>query len=330
MIESLDEILTRTILSSIPKNVKPLRYLMETLDIGRESVYRRLKGVIPFTFDEIIKLSIKLHFSLDEIVEKNTGNSEYTSDYHSKNHYTPEQQFYTTHLNYYKSLQTVINSEQVDILLSLNRLFSFFVVNFDMLFKFYYYVWLNQYSGNLSNCRFSEIQLPSQVAAIQQQIKEKASSIKNITFIFDRYILLKLIREIQYYYSRQLITDDELQGIKNDITAFLDYIEKCIQVEGSGDAGSTHQFYLSLLSIEMNSVYGILDGNVVSQCWMYANTPQNIGHTDLIASHKNWIHSLKRSSILISHSNEIAQASFLNQQRKNIDSITNDLFLYYG
>jgi len=330
MIKNLDEILTETILSYIPKNVKPFKYLMEALDIGRESTYRRIRGNIPFTFEEIVKLSSKLNFSIDEIIEKNIKNVKEVSDYQQKARFTAERYFYITHLSYYRMLQSIMNTEKIEISVTLNRLFSLFVVNFDTLFKFYYYVWLHRFGDSSFNSAFSEIQLPTPVVSIQEKIKTKISLINNVTFIFDRYILQKLIKDLQYYHIRKLITDEELQEIKNDIINFIDYIEKRIQVGGTGETSSTNHYYLSLLNIDINSMYGTIGGNLISRYWPCADTSQNIGKDDLIASHNNWIHSLKRSSILISQSNEIAQATFLNQQRKNIEMITNDLFLYYG
>jgi len=331
MIKNLDGILTETILNYIPKSVKPFKYLMDTLDIGRESTYRRIRGNIPFTFEEIVKLSSKLNFSIDEIIEKNIKNNKEISDSQQRIQYSPEGFFYTCHLNYYKILQTIVNAEEFEISISLNRLFSFFVVNFDNLFKFYYYIWLHRFSDSSFNLRYSDIQIPTHIVSIQEKIIDKASLIKNVTFIFDRNILQKLISDLQYYFIRKLITEEELQEIKNDITDFIDYIEKNIQVGGvAEETSSNNHYYLSLLNIDMNSVYGKIDGNIVSKFWSYADTSQALGKNDLIASHNNWIHSLKRSSILISQSNEIAQASFLYQQRKNIEMITNDLFLYYG
>jgi len=330
MIKNLDEILTETILNYIPKNVKPFKYLMEALDIGRESTYRRIRGNIPFTFEEVVKLSSNLNFSIDEIIDKNKRNDREPLDSEQKSVFSAEQYFYTTHLNFYKTLQMITNAEKVEISISLNRLFSFLVSKFDILFKFYYYVWLHRFSDSSFNYRFSDIQVPDSVISIQQSTKEILPAIKNITFIFDQYILQKLIKDLQYYYFRKLISDEELQEIKNDTLDFIDYIEKCIQVSEVEDTSLTNHFYLSLLNIDMNSILGTIDGNVISKFWTHTDTLLNTGKNDLITSHNNWIHSLKRSSILISQSNEIAQASFLNQQRKNIDMITNDLFLYYG
>ena len=303
---------------------------MDILGIGRESTYRRIRCNIPFTFEEIVKLSSSLDFSIDEVVERNLKGGIMLSDLPKKVQYSCEQYFYVIHTNYYKMLQQIINARKVEISISLNRLFSFFVVNFDVLFKFYYFAWIHRLSDNSFNSRFSDIQLPEQVVSIQQKTKEIVSSVKNITFIFDRYILQKLINDLQYYYIRKLISDEELQEIKDNIICFIDYIEDHIQAGEVNDETPTNHFYLSPLDIDMNSVYGTINGEIISQFWTYAETSQAIGKYNIIASHNNWIHSLKRSSILISQSNEIAQATFLNQQRKNIDMITNDLFLYYG
>jgi len=330
MIKNLNEILTETILNYIPKNVKPFRYLMKTLDIGRESTYRRIRGNIPFTFEEVVKLSSKLNFSIDEIINKNKNFDKEVLNFQQNGGFSAEQFFYTNHLNYYKTLQLITSARNVEISISINRLFSFFVVNFDTLFRFYYYVWLHRFSDSSFNRRFSDIQVPAPIVSIQQKAKEIFPLVKNVTFIFDQHILQKLIKDLQYYYFRKLITDEELQQIKNDTLGFIDHIEKRIQVSGVEDTSSTNHFYLSLLNIDMNTFLGTIDGSIVSKFWMDTDTLQNIGKNDLITSHKNWIHSLKRSSILISQSNEITQASFLNQQRKNIDMITNDLFLYYG
>jgi len=330
MINSLDEILTKTILNYIPKNVKPFKFLMDTLDIGRESTYRRIRGNIPFTFEEVVKLSSRLNFSIDEIIDKKIKTGEESADSQQKVQFSAGQYFYICHLNYYKMLRSLIDAKKVEISISLNRLFSFFVVNFDILFKFYYYVWLHRFNDNLFDSRFSEIQLPAQIVSLQQRTKEILPSIKNITFIFDRYILQKLIKDLQYYYIRKLISDEELQEIKKGMIDFINYIEQYIQVGEVGEASSANHFYLSLLHVDINSIFGTIDGKIVSKFWMQADASQNTKQNNLITSHNNWIHSLKRSSVLISQSNEIDQASFLNEQRKNIDMITNDLFLYYG
>lgn len=62
---------------AIPVNVKILYYLMNLLSLGREVVYRRLRGEVMFNMDELIKISNDLNISLDDIInyqKKDAGN----------------------------------------------------------------------------------------------------------------------------------------------------------------------------------------------------------------------------------------------------------------
>ena len=302
---------------------------MDILNIGRESTYRRIRGDIPFTFDEIAKISAELNISVDDIIKKNTRSNGYPHNIQQKNMPNSEDYFFANHLTHYNLFESINNAKEAEVFISLNRLFSFFVADFSALFKFYYYRWMHTCGNVSSNFPFSKIELPEHIASFQQKISMKISPLKNVTFIFDRYIIARLIRELQYYYSRNLISDEELQEIKTDLIGFLNFIENRFQSEKNA-TGSTYHFYLSFLDIDANSIYGILDENVISHCYVCGKMPINLGSEYLINLHKNWMHSLRRKSMLISQSNEIIQASFLNEQYENINKITNDLNLYYG
>ena len=58
----------------IHKDDKLVEVLMDVLSLGKEAVYRRLRGEVPYTFDDIMKISVRYTISLDEIVgNKTTG-----------------------------------------------------------------------------------------------------------------------------------------------------------------------------------------------------------------------------------------------------------------
>ena len=323
------EILSQKVLNSIPVNKKPVNYLMNILNIGRRSAARKAMGATPFTFEEVVELSLKLNFSIDEITKKSVGNGESLSDLQQKNLSAADKHFFISHMNYFDMIESLSKAKEVEIICSLNRIYSFFIVNFDKLFKFYYYLWTNQCDGISSNLSFSEIELPSFIDLIRRKSKSTIATVNNITFILDQYIFMRLIRELQYHYNLKLISHEELTEIKNDIVNFLDLIEEQMQT-GTNKDGYARYFYLSPLDVERSSMYGTFDGKIISRHDLRFNIPVNTEQNDLTKVHKNKINSLKRSSILISQSNEIVQASFLNQQREYIKMITQDLIFYYG
>ncbi len=74
MNEAFRKKIINKIISEIPLHIKPVDFLSATLDIAKESAYRRLRGEMAFTFEEIVKLSQKLEFSIDELAGNKSFN----------------------------------------------------------------------------------------------------------------------------------------------------------------------------------------------------------------------------------------------------------------
>lgn len=51
-----------------PAGVNIPNFIADVLNLGRESVYRRLRGEINFTFAEVAAISLKMGFSVDNII----------------------------------------------------------------------------------------------------------------------------------------------------------------------------------------------------------------------------------------------------------------------
>jgi hypothetical protein len=328
MNKKLNGILVKKITENIPKSKKTIEYITDVLKIGRESTYRRMRGDIPFTFEEISKLALKLNFSIDEIIGRNMGNYNVLSDLDHEELSDLNERFFMIHSKYYDITDLIRKAKETEVVFSINRLNSFFLSDFDALFKFYYYKWMYQYGGIFQNQSFSEIEIPSQILSVKQKINSIIHTVKNITFIIDQGIFVKFLQEIQCYYNRKLISENDLQSIKNEMLHLLDYLETLLQT-GVNKNSLDYHFYLSMLDIDSNSVYGVYDENTFLQYWIYADAA-TVTNLEMINSHKNWINSLKRQSVLISQSNEISQAMFLDRQREYINNITNDLYFYYG
>jgi hypothetical protein len=328
MNKKLNGILVKKITESIPKSKKTIEYITDVLKIGRESTYRRIRGDIPFTFEEISKLALNLNFSVDEIIGRNMGNYNVFSDSNHEVLSDLDERFFTIHSKYYDMINLVGRSKEMDIVFSINKVNSFLLSGFDVLFKFYYYKWMLQYGGTFQNQNFSEIEIPCQTLSVKQKINSAIKAVKNVTFIVDQNTLVKLMREIQCYYSRKLISEEDFLSIKTEMLQLLDSLEALLQT-GVNKEGTHYYFYLSLLDIDSNSIFGTYDENTILQYWIYADLA-NVTNVDIINSHKNWVASLKRYSVLISQSNELSQSIFLDRQRKCIDNITNDLYFNYG
>jgi hypothetical protein len=323
MTEKQIELLTSKILEGVPENIKPIEYLIDTLSIGKESAYRRMRGEIPFTFDEIAVLSLKLGFSVDEIIGKNVE-ERFFFDLQVNRSSRSEESFMAMLEEYCKFIDFISNPETADVLVAVNRLSLFLLIEYDSLFKLYYYNWVHQtHNFSLSNL-YSDTVIPYEIMELRKKFINKKKSISNINFILDRDIFLNVTREIQYYYNRKLISDEEVTTLKKDLINLLKNVEQLMQ-RGVSPSGSSYNFYLSLLGVETNTNCATYGDNIASLYWLYPINALVIFNQEICYMQKKWLEALKKFSVLITLSNEILQAEYIAKQEKYIEDIHNEL-----
>jgi len=311
------------ILSSIPLRVKPIDYLMESLNISRESVYRRIRGDISFTFEEMAKLSVDLGFSIDELIMKDMP-SHVFFDLHVTATQEPSDAFVTKFQQYFQNSFDITAVSEIESTMILNHLPLEFIVLFNNLFKFNYYRWMHQYQEISLKYFYADVVLPESLIYLQHKAVENLKKIRNNTFIFDSNIFLNLIRETQYYHKRRLINDDEFNLLKDDLSGLIDMMESIAQT-GLYISKTKYNFYLSSLNIESSSRFIESDEQVQSHFFIDALEPIVITNPNLCAIHKKWIDSMRKYSTLISLSNEILQVKYFNRQRAYLDEVAENV-----
>ncbi|MDR2843217.1 MAG: hypothetical protein LBV57_01045 [Candidatus Symbiothrix sp.] len=327
MDSELNKAVIKKVLESIPKHIKPIDYLMDILCISRESAYRRMRNDIAFTLDEVAKLSFKLNFSVDNVIGVQNIKERFFLDLQTEQLVDPKSNFLSTLQDYYQYIEWIHKTPHVEAMASLNRLNLFFLAQSPMLFKFYYYTWIHHTYNVPVNCPFSKIKLLPEVIDLKNQFKAVASSFNNCSYILDRNIFENIVREIQYYRGRNLLSAEEVLELKGELSELVNYFQKLMQ-NGQNDSGFVYNFYLSMLNVELNASYASFGKEVASQYWISSVNPIIIRNYEISNLHKNWIESMKKSSILITHSNELLQVEFINKQREHIENLSKDLVYY--
>jgi hypothetical protein len=326
----LNEVLAQTIEEHIPQNIKPIDYLMDILDISRESAYRRMRGEISFTLDEVAKLAYQLDFTVDDIIGVNNKERIFF-DLKTDISKDPRKNFLTMLQEYSDYVEQICNTKSRDSMASLNRLSLIFLVPYEHLFKFYYYKWIHQTYSVPVDRPFAEITMSPEILTVREHFCILVKTFNHCSYVIDRNIFSILVREIQYYYNRGLISTEEILILKTELTELLNYMKSLMQ-QGHNGAGFVYNFYLSLLNIEANTSYASFgsspDEDVASQYWIYSVSPVIIRNQEICNKHKKWIESMKKFSALITQSNETLQAEFITKQREAIENITNELSFY--
>jgi len=317
--ENLRSTIATKILATIPSRVKPIDYLMETLDISRESVYRRIRGDISFTLEEIAALSVSLGFSIDDLIMKDIP-SRVFFDLNVVSTQDPSDIFVTIIQQYFRSIYEIPFVKDIESVVILNHIPPGFIVTFNHLFKFAYYRWMHQHQESSLKYFYSDVTIPEQLMNLQQKSVENMKKVQNNTFIFDANVFYNLIREIRYYHKRKLINEDEFLLLKEDLSGLINMVENIAQT-GSNGHGTKYNFYLSMFNIESSSRYIRYDGHTKSQFFVNALEPVTITNPNICMIHKKWLDSMRKYATLITQSNEILQVRYFNKQRAYLEEM---------
>jgi predicted DNA-binding transcriptional regulator AlpA len=322
---NLNDIIVSTILKNVPKNIKPVIFLMELLNLSRESIYRRIRKEIPFSVEELSSLSHALSFSIDEVIEE-SKNEHVFFNLQSKITTNASNAYLTMLQEYYDYMDLLTNAEKANVHVAVNYVPPMFSIFFEHLSKFYYYKWMNENTGNTSKYYYSDLTVPPELVSLHKNIKYEDKRFNNNVLIISPNIFLSLIQSIQYYYQRKLITCEEFQLLNKDIFGLIDLIENMTKT-GVSHSGIHMDVYLSSPYINSNSVYMEYNNIVETHLWLYSANPMIIRNANVCEMQKKWILSLKKQSTLITQSNEILQEEFFDKQRNHIKNMVQNRYI---
>jgi hypothetical protein len=297
--------LVKQLLERVPNNVKAVAYLMDVLELGSEAAYRRLRGEVPFSAEEIIRLSIELGVSIDSVINQNDESQ------------NDEGAFFSS-LNQLCNLLSKSGKNQVHI--AINSFNPVLLVSFDTLFKFSYYRWQHRIRQISPTLTFSKLVMPAREKQLQGKICLAIHQLSKTSIILDNNVFLNLIKDIKCFYLKQLITEEEKEVLKNELVGLVD------QYQQYSETGLLElnpiTIYLSVhLSICTDSGL-IYSGNKYQSLYrlneahdIVVNNPTNF---DLLGSEFAFF---KNQAVNITLSNEIKRLEFFNNQRQYISEL---------
>jgi hypothetical protein len=312
-----NKILATRVVSSIPKHLKAVVFIMETLQLSKESVYRRIRGEVAFTFDEVITLASALGISVDEIVGKNMTNSAVFS-ITDQTTSTPQVAFETMLSSYIDTMTQNSQAASRDGVVSVNRLMPLFHTHNKALFRFFYYRWMHQMQNTPINFRYSDAKVPDSVLALCDKVSEMRARQTNSTIIAHENLYINTFQEIEYFYKRNLISSEDMEEIKDDLREVIDQME-ALAARGITRNGANVSLFLSEFEIDFISILVNRDNTLYSYFWIGFANMMSTRNPALCANHKLWLDSIKKYATSITCSNQMLQAKFFNKQRKNLD-----------
>ena len=317
---SLLENLLSSIRERLPAKTNLANYLSEVLILGRESVYRRLRGEIPFTFDEIVKLSLHMGFSLDNIVgSKKSENALFNI------HMLQNSDYYDIYVNkmleYGRLFREMGNSFDAHARLAVNTMPYFLHIPYKNLSRFRIYKWLYQNQKVKVNENFADFALSEKILQTHETFYADTQKIKDITLIIDDNVFWSAAKDVAYFQKRGLLSVDDSRLLQSELLDMIDRMEQ-MATTGTSASGASVQLYACAVDLEASYLHFEYGENHFSQVRIFALSAIDSFNEGLCQIQKQWIESLKRYSVLISESGEMQRFEYLNKQREYIHKIT--------
>lgn len=304
---------------SLPKNTNAALYLVKQLELGKETVYRRLRGTVPFTLDEAAEVARELGISLDRLVGITTAENaayEFSINY-----------FQNFHENYREviteSLRVldIVSADPAGIyIMAANHLPYRFYAPFKALMDFRFKRWMYERKQIETMVGDHTPSMPRDYQEAQLKVLDGYRNIEGAYIIFDDNVFRSVVKEIGYFRLLSMISDDEVAEIKKELFELLDRIEE-MMIKGRTPEGKRIYFYLSNVIFDTSYSYMEAKNFQISYFHIYAVHLLSSTSPQICMIQKSWLETILRHSTLITQSGEIERNAYLKTQRALIETL---------
>lgn len=314
----LNTVLIEAVRSKLPLQDSLAKTLMDILYIGKEAVYRRLRGEVPFTLSEASIISRRLGISLDQVVGV-TCNNNAVFDMNIVHHKHPFDTYYSIIDKYVKVIHMLKEDQSSELGSSSNIIPQTLYLKYSALSKFRLFKWMYQ-NENIVCKHFDEMEIPSKLIGKQKEFAGLIQHVRFTDYILDHLIFQHMINDIQYFASVNLISEADKKTLKEELFQLADDLEE-LAGKGKSEADNIVRIYISNVNIEATYSYMETNSLQLSMIRIYGISSITSQDQGMFNSLKNWILSLKKFSTLISESGELQRIHFFKKQREIIATL---------
>jgi len=308
---------------SYPSKKELTDILADILKIDRESIARRINGKVLFTVKEVGKIADKLNISIDYLLSKQNDSiflplnmtmpqtmesaDDFVSMFYNDTHYFDQIKEKTPiHIGY------LFDTLPVE--------FSF---PYQHLHKYLCFRNMILFIKNQLFEKYSIWQIPEKIIEHQSKLITCFQNSASIFYIWNNPVIWNLMKDIKFTYKLRMINYEEVEKIKTDLHKLLDdLLAKAKEVTNDADIiKQTPDLYISNININFSCGYF----NTPTETLIQYHTP--VPYYKLCKNTKefhtvyNWLHSMKKLSVLISNSAIIQRNLFFEEQHEIIDAV---------
>lgn len=313
-------------LEAIPTHLNAVDRLGELLDVGSDSVYRRVRGETALSFEEALKISKTFGISLDVA----GMDSLHRVDFDAGSPIETAEDYAQYSQRVVERMLRIENSSGDLHMFYLSQDFPlFYIYLFPNLTRMKSYYWGRSILAlpEFRELPYAQFVIPEHRQKIGLEVVRSYSHIAT-SEVWTNSCFLGTLKQLQYCWDTGMIHEIE------DALAILDEMEQLLEVMiVQSDAGkklnpltgkptgAEFKWYITDLSVGNNAVY--MEKSSISHTFLSFNTFNFIETTNAAFNRQTdrWLRQLLRKSTLVSPTAIGVRDAYINKLKKQVDSI---------
>lgn len=320
MLAKLNAAFVESVYAHVPDHSNPSLMLSQTLHVGREAAYRRLRGEVPFSFGEAAALSSRLNFSLDGAAGAvKAGNVHFRLKL--ANLQSPLETYDELLRRETRFYNEIACDSTARIATATNSIPAEFYLRYPTMtrFKLYKWLYLHDMTG-VSERTFEEFALPERLSRSCREYVAGSELVPATYYVFDESCFRHWINAIKAFHAMLLISAQSVRKLREEMLLLVDRMER-IAACGAFDNGNKVFFYLSGVDVESTCCYVSTARRKVAGIGLFSLNGLSTDDEAMYEHIRQWIGTQTRFSTLISRSGELQRIHFFRRQRKIIGEL---------
>jgi hypothetical protein len=317
--ESLFKNLIEALQDRFPQRGKLADELTELLDIEKEAVYRRLRGSVPFSFQEIHQIAIHFGFSLDSIAE-NTSSLSKQMTMLPIEFLEPQESDYMKLEEFTVSIRRLKEDPGSEYGAIGSIIPSSLCVIYEYIYKFYLFKWSYQFGHSRKIKTYIETGVSERIKYINEDYVENIRNVPKQVYVLDRRFIEYFVSDVCFFFDIRLISKDDVRLIKKDLLLLINDLEK-IATEGHFNTACKVEIFLANIHFDANYSYIDASNYKLTMVRSFAFSDSYSFDDVVFQNMKNWLNFLKRTSTLISEGSATERIHFFESQREIVEAL---------
>lgn len=310
----------KIIKESMPGNQNLAFFLMDILPIGREAVYRRIRGEVPFTMPEMAIIADRLNLSIDNLIDnKNINkipfNLDLINDSFSLNGFVEILERQKFHLESFQK------NKHISLKAAFNSIPYSFLLEYSTITKFQIYKYIYQVSPSPNIGTLSDYKISNEINTMQREWLKAMRKLDSFQYILDKRLFIYVAEDIAQFYRMKLISAEEKELLKDEILIFLSDLEEMAVTGISKMTGKQIEIFLSHIHFDTSYIYYESEDMEIAHFRLFTINGIRSNNNKICEKQKKILESLLHSSTRITLSNALFRKQFFKDQHKEISKI---------